>query len=61
MLVNLQKVDILLYNTINMRKPKTTEKMPLHQFIATGGKPKDFVSCKGVSSETVNNIKRNKK
>lgn len=27
--------------------------MPLHQFIATGGKPKDYESCKGVNSKTI--------
>jgi len=44
-----------------MKKPKSTEKLSLHTFIATGGKPKNFISCKGVSNETVPNIKRNKK
>lgn len=27
--------------------------MSLHKFIATGGKPKDFQPCKGVSDATV--------
>lgn len=27
--------------------------MPLHQFVATGGKPQDYEGCKGVTKETV--------
>ncbi len=37
-------------------KPKGD--MPLHKFIALGGKPKDYVGCKGVSHETVTNVPR---
>lgn len=39
-----------------MKKPKSSKGLPLHQFIATGGKPKDFESCKGVSKATITNI-----
>lgn len=33
----------------------------LHQFIATGGKPKDYKGDKGLSSKTVNNLSDKKK
>lgn len=41
-----------------MPKLKTQSKgkkegMPLHQFIATGGKPKDYEGAKGVDSTTI--------
>lgn len=34
--------------------------MPLHQFIATGNKPKDFKGCKGVNANTIPGVKRSK-
>lgn len=41
-----------------MAKLKTSSRgkdsrMPLHQFVATGGKPKDFESSKGLNKNTV--------
>jgi hypothetical protein len=36
-------------------KPKSREKLPLHQFIATGGNPKDF---KGAVKNAVVNKKK---
>ncbi len=30
----------------------------LHAFIASGGNPKDYQGTKGISNETVNNIKK---
>lgn len=33
----------------------------LHKFIATGGKPKDYEGCQGVSSKTVPGWKGGKK
>ena len=36
------------------------DKMPLHQWIATGNSPKDFKGCKGVNSTTVPGIKKSK-
>lgn len=44
----------------NKKESKAKEGMPLHQFIATGGKPKDYKGTKGVSNETIPNIKRTK-
>lgn len=35
--------------------------MSLHHFIASGGNPKDFQTTKGISSATVNNIKKSSK
>jgi len=43
-----------------MRKPKSVTNIPLHQFIATGGKPKDFKGCKGVNKDTVPGYKGRK-
>jgi hypothetical protein len=40
-----------------MKKPKTTEKMPLHQFIATGGDVSKFRGSKGINKNTVPNVK----
>jgi hypothetical protein len=42
-------------------KPKSSKGLPLHQFIATGGKPSQFEGCKGVSSETVPGYKKGRK
>lgn len=39
-------------------KAQPKQGMPLHQFIAVGGKPKNYQGCKGVDSKTVNNIKK---
>ena len=38
-----------------LKNSKPREKMPLHQFIATGGKPKDF---KGAVKNAVANKKK---
>lgn len=35
--------------------------MPLHQFIAKGGKPKDYVGSQGINASTVNNCGTTKK
>lgn len=41
-------------------KSKAKPKMSLHHFIATGGKPKDFEGCQGVSDKTVTGYKGKK-
>lgn len=35
------------------QKPKTSESVSLHKWIALGGKPKDYKATKGVNSDTV--------
>lgn len=48
-----------MYNT-RMKKLKSS-KVSLHRFIAEGGNVKNFVPSKGISNETVPNIKKSKK
>lgn len=42
-----------------MKNQKSKKELPLHQFIATGGKPKDYVGTTA-TSETVPNFKGRK-
>lgn len=37
---------------------KTNKKLPLHKFIATGGKPKGFVGTKGTMPSKGNSPKK---
>lgn len=42
-------------------KQKPKQGMPLHQFVATGGKPKDYQGTKGLNSSTCPGLKTKKK
>jgi hypothetical protein len=40
------------------KKVVKLEGLPLHQFIAKGGKPKDFKGTKGLNPKTVPGVKK---
>lgn len=44
--------------TLKTKKRVPAAGVDLHKWIATGGKPKDFVGSKGINSSTVNKIKK---
>ncbi len=41
-------------------KPKSSDKIPYHKFIATGGKPSEFKASKGISEKTINKLSTKK-